>query len=258
MKKIITISIALLFSVGNIFAQNEYKKELYLANNDTLPYRILYPDNFSESEKYPLVLFLHGAGERGKDNEKQLVHGSKLFMDSIRKYPAVVVFPQCPVESYWANANVDRTTQPITLQFPEKSEPTRPLELTMELVKDMAGNNFIDNNRIYLGGLSMGGMGTFELLGREPDTFAAAFAICGGGNAKNTEKYAKTTPMWIFHGAKDNVVDPQLSIEMVSALLKYGGFPNFTLYSQTNHNSWDPAFAEPDLLQWLFSQSKND
>ncbi|MCB0470047.1 MAG: phospholipase, partial [Flavobacteriaceae bacterium] len=105
-------------------------------------------------------------------------------------------------------------------------------------------------------GLSMGGMGTYEILSRKPDMFAAAFAICGGGNPELTENYATKIPMWIFHGAKDDVVNPQLSIDMVSAILKFGGKPNFTLYADDNHNSWDSAFAEPELLLWLFSKTK--
>ena len=102
----------------------------------------------------------------------------------------------------------------------------------------------------------MGGMGTFEILYRKPETFAAAFAICGGGNAETVSKYASNTPLWVFHGAKDDLVDPQLSIAMVSADLKAGGKPNFNLYADANHNSWDSAFAEPQLLPWLFSKSK--
>lgn len=249
--------LSLLLLTNTLFAQ-EYQKKQHIVENDTLLYQVLLPKDFSENEIYPLVVFLHGAGERGSDNEKQLVHGSKLFLDSIQKYPAVVIFPQCPVSNYWANADIDRNTQPISLSFPAETEPTKPMELVINLIEETAEKKYIDTQKIYVGGLSMGGMGTYELLGRKPDLFAAAIAICGGGNPKNAEKYAKSTPLWVFHGAKDNVVAPQLSVEMVSALLKYGGFPNFTLYSQANHNSWDPAFAEPDLLQWLFSQSKNN
>jgi predicted peptidase len=104
-------------------------------------------------------------------------------------------------------------------------------------------------------GLSMGGMGTFELLSRKPDVFAAAVAICGGGDPDSVTEYASEVPLWAFHGAKDNVVAPQQSITMVSALLKEGGLPRFTLYDDADHNSWDPAFAEPGLLPWLFSHS---
>ncbi len=115
----------------------------------------------------------------------------------------------------------------------------------------------MDNNRIYLGGLSMGAMGTFEILERIPNTFASAFAICGGDNLDAVAAYADKTPLWIFHGAKDDVVDPKLSVNIVSELLKLGAHPNFNLYSDDNHNSWDSAFAEPGFLAWLFSKSKS-
>ena len=105
-------------------------------------------------------------------------------------------------------------------------------------------------------GLSMGGMGSFELLSRRPDIFAAAIPICGGGDPNSVSGYAKNTPLWVFHGAQDNVVNPLQSMEMVSALLKAGVYPKFTLYDFANHGSWDPAFAEPDLLPWLFSHKK--
>ncbi|HMC01708.1 MAG TPA: hypothetical protein VKN14_11800, partial [Flavobacteriaceae bacterium] len=98
--------------------------------------------------------------------------------------------------------------------------------------------------------------GTFEILYRKPDMFTAAFAICGAGNPETVKTYANKTELWVFHGAKDDVTNPQFSIDMVSAYLKAGGNPNFTLYADDNHNSWDSAFAEPELLPWLFSKSK--
>ena len=104
----------------------------------------------------------------------------------------------------------------------------------------------------------MGGMGTYELLARNPNRFAAAIAICGAGDPKYVNNYAKKIPVWAFHGAKDNVVDPLQSMKMVSALLNEGAFPRLTLYDFANHNSWDPAFAEPELLQWLFSNTLNE
>ncbi len=246
-----------LFSFGfSLQAQKEaFKKEILVKDGDTLQYRILYPENFSEEKQYPLMLFLHGAGERGSDNEKQLVHGSNLFLDSTnqKKFPAVVVFPQCPRNSYWANADVDRSGPGVKLKFKENAPPTWPMELVIGLVDSLKQDDYIKKDQIYVGGLSMGGMGTFEILSRRPDTFAAAFAICGGGSTSSASMYAKNTPMWVFHGAKDDVVNPKHSLEMVEALLDAGAYPQFTLYNDANHNSWDSAFAEPNLLPWLFS-----
>ena len=253
------LTFCFLLMVITINSQNNlFKKEVFIKGSDSLNYRILYPENFSENENYPLVLFLHGAGERGNDNEKQLVHGSKLFTKKINRgaFPAIVIFPQCPKNSYWSNAEVDRSNYPIKLTFPENKPPTKPMELVMDLLDEFSNKPFVQKEKIYVGGLSMGGMGTFEILARKPDAFAAAFAICGGGNLQLVKNYATKVDLWIFHGANDNVVDPKNSVDIVNEILKNNGKPNFTLYADANHNSWDPAFAEPDLLQWLFSKTK--
>jgi len=257
--KIKSLFLALfLLSAVKIAAQHKeaFSKEHFIAGKDTLNYRLLLPKGFDESKQYPMVLFLHGAGERGSDNEKQLAHGSKLFFEKSEEFPAIVIFPQCPQTDYWANTKVDRSTKPISLTFPQNIEPTTALALVMKLMDKMVEESYVNTDQIYIGGLSMGGMGTFEMLYRKPELFAAAFAICGAGNPESAEAYAKTTPMWIFHGANDDVVNPQASVNMVGGILKYGGKPNFSLYAKDNHNSWDSAFAEPELLPWLFSNSK--
>lgn len=262
MNKIYKISfrILLLFLTISTFAQHQelYDSKQFISHADTLNYRIMYPKDFSEDKQYPFVLFLHGAGERGDNNVSQLAHGSKLFAtdDNRESYPAIVIFPQCPQDDYWANVSVDRATKPLTLKFSNGGEPTKALNLVMQLMDKMVAKPFVNQNQVYVGGLSMGGMGTFELLSRKPNLFAAAFAICGGGNTDAAKAYATTVDLWIFHGAKDDVVDPQLSVDMVAAILKYGGKPNFSLYADDNHNSWDSTFAEPKLLTWLFSKSK--
>lgn len=238
--------------------QQLFREARMVSENDTLAYRILLPENFSKDQSYPLVLFLHGAGERGSDNTAQLMHGSSLFTDSENRseFPAIVIFPQCPSDDYWSNASVDRSGQGVQLEFHPDKDPTTALRLVMELLDEQLQKSYVDKDRIYVAGLSMGGMGTFELLGRLPDTFAAAVPICGGGSTVVAEKYAEV-PMWIFHGAKDDVVNPQYSLEMVAAILDAGGYPNFTLYENANHNSWDSAFAEPQFLNWLFSKNRS-
>ncbi|MBC9797014.1 alpha/beta hydrolase-fold protein [Sinomicrobium weinanense] len=241
------------------FAQTDslYQKKELVSENDTLLYRVLYPEDFSPNKKYPVILFLHGAGERGNDNEAQLVHGSKMFLqDSIREnFPAIVIFPQCPKEDYWANAKVRRNKTPLTIKFRYGRKPTKPLSLVIQLMDSITAEPYVKQDQVYVLGLSMGGMGTFELLYRKPEMFAAAIPICGGGKPKSVKKYASRLPLWIFHGAKDNVVNPVFSVHMVERLLQEGGNPRFTLYENANHNSWDPAFAEPDLLPWLFSKT---
>jgi len=236
-----------------------YQKQLYIESGDTLPYRLLLPKNFKPSKKYPLLLFLHGAGERGNNNEAQLVHGGKLFLkDSVRdNYPAIVVFPQCPASSYWSNVDikVDSNTRKRVFVFAKDGPPTKAMKLLLGLLTEIDKNYKLNSKQRYVGGLSMGGMGTFELVRRKPKYFAAAFPICGGANPE-TAKKLKQPAWWIFHGLKDDVVDPELSKLMAEALKKIGADVKLTLYPEANHNSWDAAFAEKDLLPWLLSKVK--
>lgn len=250
----------LVFYTGLSFGQNDkcYDSKWLISKSDTLQYRIMFPKNFDANKQYPVMLFLHGAGERGSDNKAQLMHGSTLFASkkNRRNFPAIVVFPQCPKDSYWAQAEIDRTSYPLKIEFPLNTEPTKPMELVIKLMEDLISKSYVNKKQIYVGGMSMGGMGTFEILYRKPKMFAAAIAICGAGNPETAKSYAKSTPLWVFHGANDNVVNPQASVNMVGGILKNGGKPNFTLYAKDKHNSWDSVFAEPELLPWLFSNIK--
>lgn len=235
-----------------------YEKKWMVQGGDTLPYRVLLPLGFDSTQTYPVVFFLHGAGERGRDNQKQLVHGAKLFLqDSIREnYKAIVVFPQCPTNDYWANVlrtHDDKGKR--NFDFLEEGAPGNAMVLLQELVTYMLEKYPIKKDQVYVGGLSMGGMGTFELVKRMPKTFAAAFPICGGANPATAKKLKKAS-WWVFHGGKDDVVPPYHSENMVKALKAAGVKVKFTLYPNANHNSWDSAFAEPGLLPWLFAQHK--
>ncbi|MCI0616069.1 prolyl oligopeptidase family serine peptidase [bacterium] len=237
---------------------NLYQKQNFQIDKDVMPYRILYPDHFDKTKKYPLVLMLHGSGERGNDNELQLTHGAWLFVDKEvrKKYPAIVIFPQCPAEDYWSN--VDR--QSITdgkrnYVFREDGEPTPAMKMLIAFIDDFLKKPYVDQKRLYVGGLSMGGMGTFELLSRKPHLFAAAFPICGGGHPNTVKGFAKQVSLWVFHGAQDDVVPIHHSEVMVDALKKAGADVRFTVYPDVKHESWEKAFAEPDLLPWLFSNS---
>ena len=248
-------------AAGTGYAQDLslFKKEWFINGSDTLPYRILLPENFDAKKQYPVIYFLHGAGERGNDNEKQLVHGAKLFLrDSIRKnYPAIVIFPQCSATSYWSSVSFkyDSVTKKRSFLFSANNEPTTAMRLLLQLTDSIEHRFDLKKTRIYVMGLSMGGMGTFEIVNRKPDYFAAAIPICGGGDAATAPVLA-STKWWVLHGAKDDVVQPVYSDIMVDALKKSGAVLKYTLYPDANHNSWDPAFAEPGLLQWLFTQSK--
>ena len=233
-----------------------YKQHLHEGN--ALNYRILYPHDFDENKRYPLVLFLHGRGESGSDNEKQLVHGSKLFLDSLYQYPAVVIFPQCPETDYWSNIDrIEKEDGALQFNFPTDRPPTPSLAAVMDLVNQELAKPYIEVNRFYVTGLSMGGMGAWELLWRMPEKIAAAAPICGGGAPEKASAMVDI-PIWIFHGMKDDVVPPRFSIRMLKAIQEQGGLAKITLFPDANHNSWDPAFAEPDYLSWMFSKYKGE
>ena len=234
------------------------KKEFVFGEGKVLPYRILYPENYDKNKKYPLLLLLHGAGERGKDNEKQLVHGSKLFItaENRKNFPAIVVFPQCPEESFWAVTKIDRTTTPFKIEFDYAAEPNWPLAAANALVKKLSNEEGVDKSRIYISGLSMGGMGTFESVYRNPDLYAAALPICGGGDVNHYDKRVGKTAFWVFHGAADAVVNVKLSQEMVEKLKSLKAEVKYSEYPGVNHNSWDNAFAEKDYLNWMLSHKK--
>lgn len=234
-----------------------YERQLFLQGDDTLNCRILSPIHFSPEKKYPLLVFLHGSGERGNDNEAQLKWGGSLFLDSANRenFPAIVVFPQCPKDSSWSVRirKKDSTGQFI---FPTDLPPSKPLHLVMSFIDTLVNSGIVDNQQIYIGGLSMGGFGTFEMLWRKPGLFAAAIPICGGGNPETAKIYGKNFPMWVFHGENDKVVTPENSRIMVDALKKAGAKVKYTEYPGVEHDSWINAFAEPELLPWLFSQKK--
>lgn len=258
MKKIIPILIICLFTTV-VKAQDlsKFKKETYIVGNDTLPYRILYPENFDATKKYPIVLFLHGRGESGNDNQKQLNNGGKLFLSENyrQNFPSIVIFPQCAEDSYWSNVDIETVSNKRFFTFQKGGEATKSMSLVLKFTDEFFKKSFADQSKIYVGGLSMGGMGTFEILRRRTKTFAAAFAICGGDNPANAKKY-KNVPLWIFHGGLDDVVNPQLSYQVFRALKQLGNEPKYTIYPKANHNSWDSTFAEPALFPWLFGQQK--
>ena len=218
---------------------------------ETLPYRLLKPKVYDAEQAYPLVVFLHGMGERGSDNVSQLVNGVSEFFASdaaMVRFPAVVIAPQCPDgedmnEASWSNWRDE--TRGIT----------KPTRLALEIVEAMREQFTIDSDRMYIGGLSMGGFGTWDVIQEYPDLFAAAFPICGGGDPEKAERIA-SLPLWVFHGAKDETVPPQLSRDMVRAIQEEGGHPGYSEYPDVGHDSWTNAFEEPRLLPWLFSQKR--
>jgi predicted peptidase len=223
------------------------------AGGQSLPYRLLKPANYQAdaSTKYPLVLFLHGAGERGDDNNKPLVHGTKEFAKAeVRAaHPCFVVVPQCPEGLRWVEVDWG---QDAHQQLPEDSAT---IQLVLELMTSLQQQYRIDDHRLYATGLSMGGFGVWDLITRYPDKFAAAAAVCGGGDEAVAFKVAKL-PIWTFHGDADTVVKPGRSRNMVAAIEKAGGKPIYTEYPGVGHDSWNNAYCEAKLMDWLFRQKR--
>jgi len=205
--------------------------------------------DYDRNSKYPLVIFLHGSGERGNDNEAQLKWAVKNFTkdEIMHTYKPIVIAPQCPKNMRWANYSDSN--------FSLKKKPSLPMQLLLELIQESINTMPIDPNRIYITGLSIGGFGTFDALSRNPDLFAAAVPVCGGGDVSKA-KYFSDVPIWIFHGILDDVVLPEMSINMLKALRKSGAQPGFTLYPNTGHFSWIAAYNDKKMMDWLFRQSK--
>jgi len=227
-----------------------YEQNIFVIENDTLNYRILKPLNYDSTKQYPVHLFLHGAGERGNDNVSQLVHGSKLFLkkESREKYNSWVIFPQAPKYDWWGYKD------PYKLNYNVKE--SKAMSLVVKLMDNFSKRNDVNQNKIYVSGLSMGGMGTFVILNLRPDMFAAATPICGDGDPNSVNNYAKKIPIWIFHGSDDTVVSPKKSLKMANAIIDAGGSPKITFYENVGHDSWNNAFAEEDFLKWIHSKTK--
>ena len=222
-------------------------------------YQVFVPENWSSHQKWPVILFLHGGGERGSDGLLQTDVGLPHAIRQNRtRFPAIVVMPQCLKDAWWSSAEMEEVA----------------LAALAAATKEFKG----DLKRTYLTGLSMGGYGSWALASRHPGKFAAIVPICGGiviparllqthpemakdsypDEPKSYDDVAKKigkTPVWIFHGGADEVVSPDFSRKMNDALKAAGGDVRHTEYPGVNHNSWDKAYAEPDLLPWLFSKS---
>ena len=195
-------------------------------------YLLALPKDYTQQKSWPLVLFLHGAGERGDELKLVKKHGPPKLIDNGKAFPFIVVSPQCPKDVWW-----------------------EPIELTA-LLDEIIKNNNIDEDRIYLTGLSMGGFGTWRLAAHSPDRFAAIAPICGGGEPYWTRRFPHL-PTWAFHGAKDRVVPLERSQEMIDAVKKNGGLPRLTVYPEAGHDSWTETYNNPQLYEWLLAQKRD-
>jgi predicted peptidase len=219
-------------------------------------YRLLRPDSVPGKgqtvERYPLVLFLHGAGERGNDNTKQLKYLPTWLADPAvrRRHPCFVLAPQCRMDERWVDvswADAKSTPQPAA--------PTVDLAAVTKALEETLVREAVDPARIYLTGLSMGGYGTWDLATRMPDRFAAILPVCGGGDDRVAARIA-ALPIWCFHGDADTAVPVDRSRTMVAAVKAAGGRPIYSELAGVGHDSWTPAYRDAFVLDWLFSQRK--
>lgn len=252
-KEIYLLSLILMFissSCASVKNTGLSARKLKTESGWALPYNIFYPKNYGK-KKVPLLVWLHGSGERGSDNVSQLIHIVPYLASDITqdKYQCVIVAPQCPKDEYWAPINRDKW------EINSGGKVTKPMEGVIKLIETLMKDDNIDKSRIYIGGLSMGGFGTLDLLSRRPELIAAAIPICGGADISKVNTY-KDVPLWIFHGAKDGTVPVQFSREIVEKLKSMGSEPKYTEYPEGGHDVWNRAIREPELLQWLFIQSK--
>lgn len=213
-----------------------FLNRVYRQGNLTMPYVVYVPRDYDPSQKYPVILFLHGAGERGNDGIRQTQVGIGAAIRTYpERFPCLVVMPQCPADRWWRGDELEAAYQCL-----------------MQTMREFS----CDPSRVYLTGLSMGGFGSWELGAKYPDTFAAMVPICGRGNPADAEKL-KTMPIWVFHGEADTLVPPTFSREMVEALQKAGStLVKYTELPGIGHNSWDPAYSSAEVIRWLLAQRK--
>ncbi len=218
-------------AAGHGEAGRQTPAELDRAVRITMKYLVYLPKDYDQKAAWPLVLFLHGSGERGDNLDLLKTHGPPKLIGNGKEFPFIVVSPQCPNERSW-----------------------EPLKL-MALLDEIEERYKVDRDRIYVTGISMGGFGTWSLASYAPDRFAAIVPICGGGEPSQAKRIAHI-PVWVFHGAQDPTVPLDQSLKMVEALRKEGAAVKFTVYPEAKHDSWTEAYNTPELYQWLLEQKK--
>jgi predicted peptidase len=218
-----------------------------------LPYRLWVPRDYVQSRRYPLLVVLHGSGERGDDNKAQLNNGVLAFCEPRlqKRHATFVVYPQCPASARWVEAPWSDGRYELA-----KVPQSGPSTAVMELIGALGGEFTLDPQRLLISGLSMGGFGTWDLLARHPGRFAGAMPICGGGDPGQAAQM-KGTAIWAFHGAKDDVVPVAGSRQMVQAVKQAGGRVRYTEYPGVGHRAWERAYADGRALAWLLSQRRS-
>jgi len=221
-----------------------FLNKVFKADQNNSKYVLFVPHDYKGDKEYPLILFLHGAGERGTDGEKQVKQGignAIKFKEKEKKFPFIVILPQCSPKGSWTADGADGKRAMAILDETQKTYK-------------------VDGKRVYLTGLSLGGYGTWSLAAAHPERWAAIAPICGG-KAKDADtmqiaERVKDIPIWCFHGASDKTVPAERSRELIKALQSVGASPRYSEFPHVGHNSWDPAYTTEELYSWLLSHKK--
>ena len=257
---IIVNVLALLFTAtpftscaASVYDAFEYRSYTYTdlkSGQTTLPYRLYVPETYSSEKQYPLVIFLHGAGSRGTDNTLQLTGSGLAYMLDFGYDDCIIIAPQCPEESQWV-----LTPWADGAYSTDDVEISPQLAAFMEVLANVCNEYSVDFSRIYLTGLSMGGFGTWDLITRYPDVFAAAVPICGSGDPSKAKLLADSqTKIWTFHGTADPVVPYEGTASTVEAVINAGGDIKFTPYEGMKHDTWTITYKSPEVYEWMFAQ----
>lgn len=249
-----------------------FRKHSFEHEGFSLPYRLMEPTQIEQGEKRPLLVLMHGKGERGEENQRQLIHGGRVFASpGFRdKTRAFVVAPQCPsgkeqgttsdkpedppgteADRVWTYGLSPKASATLDLD----NGMTRQLDAASRLVDHLIETLPIDPDRVYLAGLSMGGYATWELIERDPSRWAAAVPICGAGDPTHASRLINL-PIWAHHGAKDSVIPVERSREMITAIQAAGGKPIYSEYPDAGHDSWTPALTSKHVWDWVFAQRR--
>jgi len=241
-------SIAILFAISNAkieqtkitphltlpIGQHPQVFEKVITKTLNCQYLLFLPEDYEKKQqRWPMILFLHGVGERGSDLNLVKKHGPPKIIENRKDFPFIVVSPQCPQGQWW----------------------TEKVEVLINLLDDIINRYNVDTERVYLTGLSMGGYGTWTLAAAHPERFAAIAPICGGGERYMADKFRKVS-VWAFHGAKDNVVPVAKSEEIVNAINACGGNAKLTVYPNAAHDSWTVTYDNPELYDWFLRHRK--
>lgn len=243
--------IAAMLGTASVFASPPEAREWKAPDGMVVKYRWSEPEKIEPGKSYPLVLFLHGAGERGDDNKAQLKHGVIPIIDGAKKLgtPVFLIAPQCPTGRWWSDPAPDRT------RLNAADQPNPLMDNVLALIAEIQSKHPVDPKRFHVTGISMGGFGTWDLLARAPGRIASAIPICGGGDPTLAEKF-KNVPIWAFHGEADEVVPVQGTRNMITALEKAGGKPKVTYYPEVGHDSWTRTYKDIDVIRWMLEQAR--